>query len=112
MYERESELHRELWAWIVEHPDLCKEEWPRWKTNNGDVDNVHNDCFACDIARKIVGKDRTVSICVHCPINWKLGRQCLRTFSTWFEFLDAVEDGNWERAKKMARKIMNAKWKG
>ena len=110
MYERERELHRELWEWIIKNPFSNKDEWVRWRSNGGNIENVYNDCFACDIARKLIGSDRSVSMCAFCPIKWKGNRGCNNPFSVWCEYIWAKEDGCYRYATKMARKIKDQKW--
>ena len=40
--------HKELWNWLAENPDKNKEDWPEWSHNGGPIQEVENDCFACD----------------------------------------------------------------
>ena len=42
-------LHWELWNWLSKNSERQKWDWPRWKSNNGYVEDCHNDCFACEI---------------------------------------------------------------
>ena len=41
-------LHRELWLWLAENPSKWKSDWPRWRFNGGDIDEVEADCFCCE----------------------------------------------------------------
>ena len=43
-----KKLHRELWQWLADNPNLKKKHWPRWKFNGGDVQDATNQCFACE----------------------------------------------------------------
>ena len=59
------ELDREKWDWLYRHPSKNKEDWPRWKKNGGDLDEVSMDCFACEYVEQFEEEE-----CRLCPFVW------------------------------------------
>jgi len=40
--------HRQLWNWLADNPWKEKEDWPGWKLNGGEYEDLHPYyCFMC-----------------------------------------------------------------
>jgi hypothetical protein len=39
--------HYLLWDWLSKNPCKEKFEWPGWKSNGGEYEDIENYCFAC-----------------------------------------------------------------
>lgn len=60
-----EELHREMWNWLAENPEMGKEDWFVRKKYTADM-RPANDCFACDECERDCDKcplDRRVIGC-------------------------------------------------
>jgi len=55
------ELHREMWTWLAENPDKCKNEWPEWQENGGSAPYAISSCFACE---------ECSYVCIACMLDW------------------------------------------
>ncbi|MBW8001739.1 MAG: hypothetical protein FVQ80_06915 [Planctomycetes bacterium] len=61
-------LFREQWDWHFHHPTKFKTDWPRWKSNGGDIPDAENDCFLCEWVSSTKPND---DLCqVKCPVIW------------------------------------------
>lgn len=114
MYEKERKLHKELWAWVMEHPDLDREDWPRWEANQGNVKDAYNNCIACDIAKKLResvldGKDN--GMCFYCPIKWNRNNACIDNDSLWVKYTDSLDHADFKTAALIAKEIRDVQWK-
>lgn len=45
--------HRQMWDWLAHHPLKEKIEWPEWRMNDGEYDEVQSNCFACEYVHRI-----------------------------------------------------------
>lgn len=60
-----EELHRKMWNWLAENPEMGKEDWFVRKKYTADM-RPKSDCFACDECERDCGKcplDRRVIGC-------------------------------------------------
>lgn len=58
--------HEELWWWLHEDPKREKPDWPRWKSNGGDIPDLIFGCFPCEYDRQhSLEKDRCC-----CPLEF------------------------------------------
>jgi hypothetical protein len=94
--------HTKLWMWLSENPKKKKEDWPKWKTNYGTIESVHNDCFACEY-------DESFFHCNGCPLVWPDNKNinaddCMGLEGLFFRW-DTSKD-NHERSK-LALQIAN-----
>lgn len=73
--KQEIERHRELWDWCYCNPEKEKYDWPRWKRNGGDIDNLEYGafCFPCNWVMK-----HCKGSCNKCFFEWPEGMYCNR----------------------------------
>jgi hypothetical protein len=67
---KETIIHfRAHWQWLADHPNLTKNDWPKWDFNEKPVEN---DCFLCEYVLKKYGHNYSGNgiNCEKCPINW------------------------------------------
>jgi len=67
------ELSIELWTWLAE-TGKEKHEWPKWRDNGGEHDDVVFDCFLCKYAGRKQGDD--CETCHPCPYFKHYGVAC------------------------------------
>ena len=97
-----KELHEELWLWLAENPKSLKEDWPRWKFQDGDIPEIIADCFACEYEDRHTHKDEYC----HCPLdfpNWEIthgGSDCLN--GLYDKWCDAIVKARTVLAKQIA----------
>ena len=98
--ENAHELHKEIWTWLADNPDKGSDDWPRWEKKGGDVQNVKNDCFACEINKMRGGEE-----CKRCPITWE-GPKCTNDpdYMLWSVGTDHM-------AFICARRVRDKEWK-
>lgn len=49
--QRALEITRDLWWWLAAHPVEHKSEWPSWRQNGGDVEDMVWDCPCCQTVK-------------------------------------------------------------
>ena len=79
----ELSLHKELYNWILNDITRKKRDWPRWKSNGGDIEKPYYSahCFACGYADKVMKNILNYSNdeekCEYCPFNIDINKTCL-----------------------------------
>lgn len=58
-------LHRKLWLWLADNPEMEKEDWSEWTTR----ESVDSHCFACDYNYDRFKVDDQCD-CSGCPLVW------------------------------------------
>jgi len=68
-------LHRELWQWLSDNPEKDKYQWIQWRSNDGTVEDIPGDCFACNYGNG----------CRECPLeHTHVELRCLGgTYERW-----------------------------
>lgn len=100
--------HKRLWNWLAENPSRGKHSWPEWKCNGGNISEVVEHCFACEVGYKNSGTTRFPWRCYKCPMSWGKFKYCHSPgyFSRW-------EDAEADYAiTKNAKIIANLPWNG
>ena len=92
-------LHKELWQYLIDNPNKDKKDWPRWKSNGGDIEKIDDNCFACEYKLKYPSEYfYTCYKC--CPFKVKFRSACLNgLYEEWNE----SEDLN--KRSKLAKQI-------
>lgn len=114
--------HREMWGFLSDDPDYPKFEWvegfnvPQKLTQ---LFQDHSSCFACAYASMLNDERPDIkNFCHLCPItSWRENvGDCIENDTPCVDlmeyriFIFAVEEKNWEKAKRYARIIMNLEW--
>ena len=57
------QITADLWEWLEKHPSKAKRNWPGWKENGGNIEDINgNSCACCDYVTTI-SRD-----CSACPL--------------------------------------------
>jgi hypothetical protein len=100
-------LHKELWTWLAKHPKATKKtDWPRWKSNGGDIEDFEGYCFACDF-------DAKGNNCDSCLLNWgNDSNTCSRRKGLFWQWLTATGPSSRSAlALKIANLPLQDRWK-
>lgn len=96
-----------MWEWLSQNPGKYAKDWPEWKKNGGNVENIkiqylHGPCAICD------------SDCVKCPIVWDPFENCSELTLAWlFETMDfnLQDKENIPQIVKLAKQLKDMPWK-
>lgn len=95
-----KELHRELWLWLADNPEMLKSDWPRWKHNGGDIGFVTSYCFACEYIESMYQLGFDVGCHKYCPIG-----SCQPEYDKWWRLQEYQR-----QRRKWALRIANKEW--
>lgn len=116
MFNKFHENHKRLWDWLSKNPRFDKTDWPEWKENGGDVEDVCTDCFACEYD-ELVAKEKKLprSNCTHCPITWRIvknehGVRKSRCYYIRSEFYEWQYSDNMKERVMLAEIIRDLPW--
>jgi hypothetical protein len=99
-------LHKELWQFLADNPEVWKDAWPKWIYNGGEEDST-SFCFACDYDEEFTDED--LQGCENCPLIWPINsvkkHNCIEggLYDKWVK-LEDVPEHSAER-KILAEKI-------
>lgn len=85
-----NELCEEMWQWCIDN-SKGKYEWPRWKSNGGDIeDTAGHKCFYCMYGQQQynhyhvqLGKRAMHGMCNYCPYYRAYGYGCTDPKGPW-----------------------------
>lgn len=95
--------HKALWNWLADHPG--KEKIDYYKENNI-YERQNNDCYACEYTIAVCDEKEEPHDCKYCPLIWNKFI-CYRNEAEFSDWLDRSQDGKFEEASVIARKIAN-----
>ena len=90
-----EELHREMWNWLAENPEMVKEDWFVRKKYTAEM-RPANDCFACDECERD---------CAKCPLDRRVIGCGVGLFNIWLNTPDM------HTKSRLAKVIAGLPWK-
>lgn len=109
-------LHKEMWQWLSNHPDKHKRDWPRWKRNGGNIENISSYCFGCNYniiykntIEKIIDNHKQLNYdilfgpeCKNCPFIINIRKGCLNNL-----YIRWCYSSNLNKKRELALQIKN-----
>jgi hypothetical protein len=102
-----EKLHKELWGWLAETGNGSKSAWPKWDFNQGKIESMDVDCFACAVVNNLESRCHG-----KCQIDWTknygFGDDCLQDDSPFYKW-DVADTAR--TRKKYAAIIRDLPWR-